>query len=163
MNFCEKCGQKLNEGTRFCPKCGAEIKSAPASSATPRPATSTTPATDHSELGKAFKELGKELGKEGKNIAVNTGEYMKTTGIPFIQKNKKIIIGAVAAIVALIIIIVAVSAIVSAVSPAECDYCGELIEGKKHTITYMGEKGVFCSDCADMIEGLKGFAGLLGY
>ena len=160
MNFCEKCGQKLNPGTEYCPKCGVKIKSAPTATPTPTRTAPETPPADHSELGDAFKKLGKELGKEGKAFAGKTKDYMETTGIPFIQKNKKIILGVVAAIVALIIIIVAVSAIVSAVSPAECDYCGDLIKGKKHTIKFQGEKGVFCSDCAEIVEGLKGFAGL---
>jgi len=118
MNFCEKCGAKLNEDTNFCGSCGAKIN---------RTATTTTSSevsskpngfskAGDSELKDSFVRLGSALYKEGGAFVNKSKDFMDSQGLPFLKKYKKLVISGVAGLVAVIALIVGISVLVSNVT-----------------------------------------------
>lgn len=93
MAFCGKCGQKVEEGVKFCPACGAPLQAntaqpanEPVQQPTPQPAPQTVQAEDQEAMAKATAAadaLGNKLGNLN-NTTDSTADFDKAD----IEQNK---------------------------------------------------------------------------
>lgn len=93
MAFCGKCGQKVEEGVKFCPACGAPLQvntaqpaNEPVQQPTPQPAPQTVQAEDQEAMAKATAAadaLGNKL-ENLNNTTDSTADFDKAD----IEQNK---------------------------------------------------------------------------
>lgn len=157
MNYCTKCGEKLEEGSVYCGKCGAKV------SGEGDTFEACEAEISYADEGDFFDKAENFIGRlvdVCKSIVFGTRDFVMQKAIPYIVNHKKLFIAGAILLGLLLIGFFVARAIAFHVLPAECDYCHELIEGRKYSIEYHGKKGVFCSDCAPLVRGLQAFANL---
>lgn len=156
MNYCTKCGEKLDEGSVYCGKCGAKINGEKETFEAYEAEISNADEGDFFDRAENF--IGRFV-DVCKSIVFGTRDFIMKKAIPYIVNHKKLFIAAAILLGLLIIGFFVTRAIIFNSIPMECDLCDQLIDGKKYAIEYRGRKCVFCSDCAPLIRARK----LLGY